>query len=106
MQKLELDGQTFGRLTVLCEDGRSNAGKVQWICACECGTREVIVIGSKLVNAHTRSCGCIQREAASRTGNRFKHLLQHPRRLCTENELKSVINLPVIEPVLVSKRFR
>jgi hypothetical protein len=87
MQKLELDGQTFGRLTVLCEDGRSNAGKVQWICACECGTREVIVIGSKLVNGHTTSCGCKQREAASKTGKKYAHLLVHGARkpICTEN---------------------
>jgi site-specific DNA-methyltransferase (adenine-specific) len=79
MQKLELDGQTFGRLTVLCEDGRSNAGKVQWICACECGTPEVIVIGSKLVNGHTTSCGCKQREAASKDGQEVRSFAR-PRR--------------------------
>jgi hypothetical protein len=70
-------------LTVVCEDGRTNAGKVCWVCRCSCGTDEepveVIVTGSKLVNGHTRSCGCIQREAASKTGQKFKHLLKHPR---------------------------
>jgi hypothetical protein len=87
MQKLELDGQTFGRLTVLCEDSRSNAGKVQWICACECGTPEVIVIGSKLVNGHTTSCGCYQREICSQIGRKFKYLLVHGARQssCTDN---------------------
>jgi len=101
---LELQGKTFGRLLVLARDGRTNAGKIRWLCQCSCNPEEpveVIVIGSKLVGGHTRSCGCIQREAAARTGNRFKHLLipgdrrRKPKPICTENGLDRSTGRPI-----------
>lgn len=62
--KLSLIGEVFGRLTVISEDGRSNAGKVKWLCKCECGKYKS-VIGSNLKNGKTTSCGCIHREQLS-----------------------------------------
>ena len=61
MSKIDLTGQPFGRLTVLCEHGRTKDGQVTWLCKCECGT-ETVVIGHNLRSENTKSCGCLQRE--------------------------------------------
>lgn len=37
---------------------------IYWECLCDCGTRR-IVLGTFLRNGRSRSCGCLQREAAS-----------------------------------------
>jgi hypothetical protein len=68
-KKLDLSGKSFGRITVLREGGRSNAGKVRFVCICSCGNPEEFeVIGSDLKSGHTKSCGCYEIE------NRNKHL--------------------------------
>lgn len=61
--KRQLQGQTFGRLTVLHEGGRTNAGAVKWICQCECGAHTECS-GNALVTGTTRSCGCLGAERA------------------------------------------
>ena len=58
-KKLDLTGQTFGRLTVLSEDGRNKPGDARW--RCDCGA-ETAVTGSSLRSGNTQSCGCLQRE--------------------------------------------
>ena len=35
-KKIDLSGMKFGRLTVLCENGRKR-GEVCWKCKCDCG---------------------------------------------------------------------
>lgn len=59
-------GTTFGRLTVL----RNATRQGYVVCQCECGNIKEIR-SSSLTKAYqpTRSCGCIQRETASRIGN-------------------------------------
>ncbi len=73
MQLIDISGQTFGRLTVVEYAGR-NRTSAQWLCKCQCGN-EVVVIGNKLRNGHTKSCSCAQKEvvgALNRThGKRF-----------------------------------
>lgn len=64
MAKLDIIGKKFQRLTVLRESGKSKAGKIKFICVCDCGN-EINVVGSGLVSGNTGSCGCLQRE---RTG--------------------------------------
>ncbi len=55
----------FGRLTVLKElEEKSNSNKV-YLCKCECGNEKAIR-GDRLKNGNTRSCGCLQKEAAGR----------------------------------------
>lgn len=54
-------GMKFGRLTTLRMSGRNSSGNMEWDCLCECGT-ETTVVGSKLINSHTRSCGCLSVE--------------------------------------------
>lgn len=68
--KEDLVGQTFGRLTVIkqVEDYISPGGyrAAQWLCECSCPDRnKVVVVGSKLKNNHTCSCGCFQKEQTS-----------------------------------------
>lgn len=67
----DLVGKTFARLTVLSCLGRRNDGrknKVYWLCRCQCGSEKEVAEGL-LIRGGCRSCGCLQREAASRTGS-------------------------------------
>lgn len=68
--KKDLTGQKFGRLTVVREDGRDGYGSTNWLCICDCG-KLVTVRGSQLRSGHTRSCGCLQKDVASK--NRATH---------------------------------
>ena len=60
-KRIDLTGQTFGRLTVIEENGKNKNGSIKWRCKCECGN-EVTVIGTNLRNGNTTSCGCLQKE--------------------------------------------
>ncbi len=55
-KRIDLTGQTFGRLTVL-----SYAGRSRWNCVCRCGNRSV-PWGGSLRGGTTRSCGCLRHE--------------------------------------------
>jgi hypothetical protein len=59
MKKIELSGQVFGSLSVIKEDGRTNDGKVKWLCECDCG-RTASVNGRHLRGGKIKSCGCLQ----------------------------------------------
>ncbi len=63
--KKDITNQTFGRLTakeiVANIPGKGNI----WRCECECGG-EKEVPASYLLNGHTRSCGCLNREREAR----------------------------------------
>jgi hypothetical protein len=61
-----LTGKKFGKLTAIKIVGRSNAGKMIWLCECECGNQTKVVSNS-LVSGKTKSCGC------SRYGNNKKY---------------------------------
>lgn len=55
-KRLDLTGQRFGHLTVLCP--AENIGtRTAWRCRCDCG-RETVVKTSHLRSGHTKSCGC------------------------------------------------
>ena len=55
----DLVGQTFGLLTVL-EKGPSKNHKVHWKCECSCNEHNILYVSTdKLLNGHTRSCGCL-----------------------------------------------
>lgn len=56
----DLTGQKFNRLTVLYKD-ESKTDRTRYICQCECG-KTLSVISSQLINGHTKSCGCLQKE--------------------------------------------
>ena len=75
---IDLTGQKFGRLLVLKRD-TSKSDYVYWLCQCDCGNI-TSVISSHLRKGNTTSCGCLQKEKASKmftidlTGQRFGYL--------------------------------
>lgn len=83
-QRVDLTGQTFGRLIAVRSLPSSGAGaKTKWECACACGnTAEVRT--SRLLSGQTQSCGCRARDVARQRrpwqrrnlkGQRFGRLL-------------------------------
>lgn len=60
---LRLDGERFGRLIVIERAENNKHGRSQWKCLCACGNI-VTVEGHKLSSGHTKSCGCLQKDAA------------------------------------------
>jgi hypothetical protein len=63
----DLTGQRFGRLVVVSREENGKGGRARWSCQCDCGS-ETVVRAKDLRAGHTRSCGCIQREAARANG--------------------------------------
>jgi hypothetical protein len=81
--RLELTGQTFGRLTAIKFVGVDDRGYALWECQCECGQTKIV----KAVNLRlgvTRSCGCLQHEVCVARG----------RRVAAGNLLKAGIRKP------------
>lgn len=62
-----LTGQRFGRLTVAGYGGKSNWGKPQFYCTCDCGNCKTVE-GNSLTRGNTQSCGCLRREIRSTHG--------------------------------------
>ncbi len=57
---IDITGMTFGRLTVIEENGRLGR-QVAWKCQCKCGD-ETTVRGTCLRSGRSKSCGCITGE--------------------------------------------
>jgi len=63
-KKINLLNQRFGKLIVI-DESESKNGVAFWICLCDCD--EVITVSaSHLKSNHTQSCGCWQKERASK----------------------------------------
>lgn len=60
-QGLNLEGQKFGRLTVISRHGSNKHNSRTWNCLCECGNR-TIVCSYNLRSGNSYSCGCYARE--------------------------------------------
>lgn len=61
----DLTGRRFGRLVVLGRSPKPWVGKLMWLCRCDCGNEKEVQ--NKLLlrkKAPTRSCGCLQPDAA------------------------------------------
>lgn len=61
---LDLRLQRFGRLLAVEIVGKSDSGKIQWRCACECG-KDAIVSANQLRSGKAKSCGCLRKEVAA-----------------------------------------
>jgi hypothetical protein len=59
----DLTGCQFGKLIVLEYDHTNKYGRSCWKVLCDC-KKEKIVTGRALLSGDTRSCGCLQKEAA------------------------------------------
>lgn len=76
MKRLNLIGKKYGRLTVVefAEDHIDTKGnhRTQFICKCDCGNENpIIVLGSNLKRNNTKSCGCLQKEMASKLNQKY-----------------------------------
>jgi hypothetical protein len=56
--RIDLVGQTFGKLTVTAR-APSKKGSTRWHCVCECGGTST-PYGARLTGGHAKSCGCAQ----------------------------------------------
>lgn len=69
-RKLNMVGRRFGLLIVTAEDPvRRNPRSPQWFCQCDCGVVSSVT-GGNLRQGNTQSCGCLRREALSKTATR------------------------------------
>jgi hypothetical protein len=60
---IDLSGQRFGKLYVLNYEKTNNRRQAIFKCKCDCGNI-AFVVGSRLKNNYTKSCGCLQKEKA------------------------------------------
>ena len=64
--KHDLTGKEFGRLVAIKRLDKQEGSVVKYLCKCACGNFKEIAAKS-LVGGCTKSCGCLQKEAASKT---------------------------------------
>jgi hypothetical protein len=72
MPRDDLVGRTFNRLTVKAFVGYPRSGKAQWRCDCSCGATDILVLGYRLKDGTTGSCGCWKIEATKRANSTHK----------------------------------
>lgn len=78
-------GLRYGRLVVIRNSGKNSDGRDIWEVVCDCGSTKV-VIGKNLRMGVTTSCGCAQREAASRIGKvSIKKAIEAAVGVCTKS---------------------
>lgn len=65
--RINMEGKKFGRLVVLeySHTGRNKDTLAYWKCKCDCGNT-IITSGNALRKGNTKSCGCLQKEKASK----------------------------------------
>ena len=70
---LAIAGKKFWRLTAIAPVSSAHRGDrvTVWTCRCDCGNA-VEVGRNHLLSGNTRSCGCLRKETAARTGRRNK----------------------------------
>ena len=64
MPLIDLTGQRYGRLMVDSRANNDKQNRARWLCICDCGNKK-IVSAYHLINGHTTSCGCYQKEVVS-----------------------------------------
>ena len=70
----DLTMQKFGRLLVIVPYGRTKAGRIKWLCACECG-KTVEVSRSNLCSGQAQSCGCLRIDINANLHSRHKQTI-------------------------------
>lgn len=76
-----LIGNHYGRLTVKENIGRRDKNdRTRYLCDCDCGAKDLEIVGRQIFTGNTRSCGCLHRDITSEcmssdlTGLTFKYL--------------------------------
>ena len=57
----DLTGLPFGYYTAIRQDGCNSKGVPYWLCRCRCGNEKRVLV-YHLLDGHTQSCGCLNRE--------------------------------------------
>ena len=65
-KRIDLTGQTFGRLTVIKLSHKGKNHRLFWLCTCACGTIKS-VLAKHLLSGATVSCGCYRTERTKET---------------------------------------
>lgn len=63
---VDMTGERFGRATIIKYAGKDKHNLYLWECKCDCGT-VFVTTGNALRTGRTKSCGCLQKEIASKT---------------------------------------
>jgi len=58
----DISGEKFGKLTA-----KKYKPGGRWLCKCDCGNETSVHTGS-LTSGNTKSCGCLQKQIATRIG--------------------------------------
>lgn len=66
MRSKDISGLRFGLLTVTSQQGTDKHRNALWSCLCDCGNT-TITTGHALRAGKTKSCGCLQKKAASKS---------------------------------------
>lgn len=69
---IDLSGQRFGSLEVICRSGYDNHGNVRWYCLCDCGGFKKPITAA-LKSGRSTSCGCYQKARVSLLRNTLTH---------------------------------
>jgi hypothetical protein len=66
IQRIDLTGKVFGRLTVLhySQEASKDKSRAYWVCQCICGAVKAIASNS-LLTGTTLSCGCYAKDVAA-----------------------------------------
>lgn len=78
---IDLTGNKFGKLTVICRKGSNDKGNAMWKCICDCGN-VVVVNSNHLRSGNTCSCGCTRGEKHGLTNTRIYRIWQAMKNRC------------------------
>jgi len=75
MQKLiDITGNKYGKLTVLCFDHIGGRRRSYWKCQCDCGNIVILRKDEFIYQySHTKSCGCWHRQESSKRPRNIKN---------------------------------
>lgn len=81
----DIYGRRFGRLVAIEKTAEKTRGSYKWLCRCDCGNYAKAQI-AKLINGHTKSCGCLVKEGLrtthGKTGTRLYRIWQGMKNRC------------------------
>lgn len=92
MNKIDLIGHKFNRLTVICRSEKKSKANIIWNCECDCGNF-IDVASLKLRSNQTKSCGCLKRELISKV-NKTHGMSNKTPTYKTWKEMRSRCNSP------------
>lgn len=61
-KRIDLTGKRFGKLIVRGFSHTGKYGKAWWVCDCDCGAQNVVILGESLKQGRTTSCGCYRKD--------------------------------------------